>query len=114
VIEHLLKLGGPNIGVNIDTAWCMQIGPWGGDPVQWVRERFKGRVYGVHYKDFVFDRRGKWEDVVVGTGNLDLPAFVRALEETGFDGMAVIEYEANPENPVAALTECVNRMRAAK
>ncbi|HLL88792.1 MAG TPA: sugar phosphate isomerase/epimerase, partial [Tepidisphaeraceae bacterium] len=94
VIEHLLKVGGPNIGVNIDTAWCMQIGPQQGDPVKWVRERFKGRVFGVHYKDFVFDRRAKWQDVVVGTGNLDLPAFVRALEETGFDGMAVIEYEA--------------------
>jgi len=41
-----------------------------------------------------------------------LPAFVAALEETGFDGMAVIEYEADPENPVPALTDCVNQMRA--
>ncbi len=112
VIRHLLDLGGPRIGVNIDTAWCMQIGPHQGDPVKWVRETFKGRIYGVHYKDFVFDRRGRWSDVVVGTGNLDLPAFVRALEETNFDGMAVIEYEADPENPVPALTECVNKMRA--
>lgn len=111
VIAHLLKLGGEPIGVNIDTAWCMQIGPQG-DPVQWVRERFPGRVYGVHYKDFVFDRRGKWSDVVVGTGNLDLPSFVQALEDTGFNGMAVIEYEADPDNPVPALTECVNKMRA--
>jgi sugar phosphate isomerase/epimerase len=112
VLEHLMKLGGKNIGLNIDTAWCMQIGPHGGDPIKWVREKFKGRVYGVHYKDFTFDRRGMWTDVVVGTGNLDLPAFVKALEETGFDGMAVIEYEADPENPVPALTDCVKRMRA--
>lgn len=112
VIAHLLKLGGPRIGVNIDTAWCMQIGPYAGDPVKWVTEKFRGRIYGVHYKDFVFDRRGQWEDVVVGTGNLNLPAFVSALNETGFDGMAVIEYEANPDNPVPALTECVNKMRS--
>lgn len=111
VIRHLLDLGGERIGVNIDTAWCMQIGPHHGKPSQWVRERFAGRVYGVHYKDFVFDRNGQWNDVVVGTGNLDLPDFVKALEETGFDGMAVIEYEANPENPVPALTECVRKMR---
>jgi len=111
VIRHLLDLGGERIVVNIDTAWCMQIGPHHGKPSQWVRERFAGRVYGVHYKDFVFDRNGQWNDVVVGTGNLDLPDFVKALEETGFDGMAVIEYEANPENPVPALTECVRKMR---
>jgi sugar phosphate isomerase/epimerase len=111
VLEYLMKLGGPMIGLNIDTAWCMQIGP-NGNPVNWVREKFKGKIFGVHYKDFVFDKRAQWTDVVVGTGNLDLPEFVKALEETGFDGMAVIEYEADAENPVPALTNCVNKMRA--
>jgi sugar phosphate isomerase/epimerase len=111
VLEHLMKLGGPMIGLNIDTAWCMQIGP-NGNPIHWVREKFKGKVFGVHYKDFLFDKRAQWTDVVVGTGNLDLPEFVKALEETGFDGMAVIEYEADVENPVPALTNCVNKMRA--
>jgi len=111
VLEHLVKLGGPKIGINLDTAWCMQLGPYG-NPVEWVREKFKGKIFGVHYKDFVFDRRGQWSDTVVGEGNLDLPAFVAALEETGFDGMAVMEYEADPENPVPALTECVQKMRA--
>ncbi|MDA3961872.1 MAG: sugar phosphate isomerase/epimerase [Planctomycetota bacterium] len=112
VIDHLLKIGGPRIGVNIDTAWCMQIGPRQGQPVEWVK-RFGERVYGVHYKDFVFDKSAKWEDVIVGTGNLDLPAFIAALEEIGFDGYPVIEYEANPENPVPALKECVSSMRSA-
>lgn len=111
VIEHVLAIGGPRIGLNIDTAWCMQIGPRAGRPVEWVR-RFAGRIYGVHYKDFVFESNGQWRDVVVGTGNLDLPGFVEALEASGFDGMAVIEYEADVENPVPALTECVNQMRS--
>ena len=48
---------------------------------------------------------------VVGTGNLELKAFVDELEKGGFDGMAVIEYEADPENPVPALKECVENMR---
>lgn len=111
VIEHILKLGGPRIGLCIDTAWCLQIGPWQGKPVEWV-ERFGKQLYGVHYKDFVFDRAGMWSDVVVGTGNLDLPAFVDALKKANFDGFTVIEYEADIENPVPALTECVNKMRS--
>jgi sugar phosphate isomerase/epimerase len=110
VISHLIKIGGKNIGLNIDTAWCMQIGPRQGDPVKWV-EQYKGQIFGVHYKDFTFDRNAMWNDVVVGTGNLDLPAFVKALEEANFDGMAVIEYEADADNPVPALTKCVNKMR---
>lgn len=111
VLAHLLKLGGDRIGVCIDTAWAMQIGPRQGNPVNWV-EKFKGRIYGIHYKDFTFERNGAWKDVVVGTGNLDLPAFVKALNDSGFDGMAVIEYEADPQNPVPALKECVNKMRS--
>jgi sugar phosphate isomerase/epimerase len=110
VLRHLLELGQPQIGLNIDTAWCMQIGPDQGNPVKWA-EDFKGQIYGVHYKDFVFDKNAQWNDVVVGTGNLDLPAFTKKLDEHGFDGMAVIEYEADVENPVPALTRCVQTMR---
>ena len=110
-LQYLLDLGGPRIGVNIDTAWCMQLGPHHGKPVEWAK-RYAGRTYGIHYKDFVFAKNAMWTDVVVGTGNLDLPAFVKALEDNGFAGFAVIEYEADPENPVPALTECVQKMRA--
>ncbi|HEY5792262.1 MAG TPA: sugar phosphate isomerase/epimerase [Chthoniobacterales bacterium] len=110
VIRHLLGLGGPEIGVFIDTAWVLQIGPWRGNPVEWARE-FAGQITGVHYKDFVFDRRGQWKDVIVGQGNLDLPAFVRALDEGGFEGIAIVEYEGDVENPEPALQACVEAMR---
>jgi sugar phosphate isomerase/epimerase len=112
VLDYLVKLGAPQIGVWIDTAWCLQIGPWQGKPLEWVK-RYSGHIYGVHYKDFTFDRAGMWTDVVVGTGNLDLPAFIAALEADGFNGAAVIEYEADVENPVPALTKCVQAMRKA-
>jgi sugar phosphate isomerase/epimerase len=111
VIEHLMALGGPAIGLNLDTAWCMQIGPRRGDPVEWVR-KFADRLYGLHYKDFTFAPDGSWTDVVVGTGNLDLPALVAAVDEVGFDGYAVIEYEGDVENPVPALAKCVEAMRS--
>jgi sugar phosphate isomerase/epimerase len=109
-LKYLLSLGSPEIGVCIDTAWAMQIGPRHGNPVDWARNQFPGQVYGVHYKDFVFERNGAWRDVVVGSGNLDLPAFNAALRDTGFDGMAVIEYEADVENPAPALSCCVQAM----
>lgn len=110
VLDYLIKIGSPQIGINIDTAWCMQIGPHLGKPVEWVK-RFAGHIYGLHYKDFTFDRNGQWHDTIVGEGNLDLPEFVKALDEANFDGMAVIEYEADPENPTPALKRCVEAMR---
>jgi sugar phosphate isomerase/epimerase len=110
VLDYLLALGGPEIGLCIDTAWAMQIGPQHGKPVEWVK-RYAGRIYGVHFKDFIFEKNGQWVDTVVGTGNLDLPAFTQALVNDGFSGMAVIEYEADVENPDPALKHCVESMR---
>jgi len=112
VLDHLIKLGSPQIGLCIDTAWCMQIGPGPGNPVEWAK-RYAGHIYGVHYKDFTFGRDAQWTDTVVGQGNLNLAAFVQALESNGFDGMAVIEYEADAQNPVPALKNCVKAMRSA-
>jgi sugar phosphate isomerase/epimerase len=112
VIEHLLSLGSPEVGLCLDTAWVLQIGPHGGNPVEWVR-KFPKSIYGLHYKDYVFGRDASWSDVVVGEGNLDLPGLLKALDDTGFDGMAVLEYEADIENPVPALRRCVESMRRA-
>lgn len=111
VLRYLIDLGAPEVGLCIDTAWAMQIGPRAGDPVKWAKD-FAGHIHGVHFKDFVFGRDGMWEDVIVGTGNLDLPAFVDALHAGGFSGMAVIEYEADVTAPDAALKACVESMRA--
>jgi hypothetical protein len=61
------------------------IGPRAGNPAGWV-QKFPQSIYGLHLKDFVFGRDGAWQDVVVGEGNLDLPALLAALDEAGFDG----------------------------
>ena len=112
VLDHLIKLGSPQIGLCIDTAWCIQIGPHLGKPLEWVK-RYAGHIYGIHYKDFTFEPNAQWVDTVVGEGNLDLPAFIQALDANRFDGMAVIEYEADVKNPVPALKNCVKAMRSA-
>ena len=113
VLAHLIKLGGPEIGIVIDTAWAMQIGPTHGNPLKWV-ERFAGRITGVHLKDFAFNRDGSWTETVVGDGNLRLTEFFAALTAADFKGFAVLEYEADPEDPSPALARGVASARAAQ
>ncbi len=107
VIDHVLQLGGPYVGLNIDTAWCMQAA---GNPVEWAKKWSK-QLYGIHYKDFVFDRAGKWKETVVGEGNLPLKDLVKQLEDQQFNGFAVIEYEEDPQDPSAAIKRGVEKIR---
>jgi sugar phosphate isomerase/epimerase len=90
-------------GLCLDTAWLLDAG---GDPLEAV-ERYGDRIYGVHLKDFVFDDDGKPEDVILGTGGLDLPAFMKRLEDIGFNGYLSIEYEGDADNPLPKVKECV-------
>ncbi len=93
----------PRIGLNLDTAWALDSRE---NPIEMVEE-FGSRLHLVHIKDFVFDPDRTPRDVVVGTGNLSLPAFDAALSKVGFDGEAILEYEGDVDNPVPALAECV-------
>jgi len=105
-LRHVFNTSSPRIGLMLDTAWALHAHE---DPVK-MAETFGDRLYGVHLKDFVFDRAGKHEDVVVGTGNLDLKALSAVLKDTGFSGLNILEYEGDVENPVPALVECVERI----
>jgi sugar phosphate isomerase/epimerase len=107
-LRKVFSMTGERIGLCLDTAWALQAGC---DPLQFAEE-FGSRLYGIHIKDFVFDRAGKGEDVVVGTGNLDLPKLFGILESQKYSGYAVLEYEGDVENPVPAITECVAAVRA--
>jgi sugar phosphate isomerase/epimerase len=99
---------GNRVGLSLDTAWALDSRE---DPVAMVRA-FGNRVKIVHLKDFVFDRARKPEDVVVGTGNLDLAALRSALTDAGFSGESIIEYEGDVEDPVPALKSCAQKIRS--
>lgn len=108
-VEALGKLfakSSPNVGLCLDTAWMLDSGE---DPVA-VAEKFKERLYGLHIKDFVFDRAGKPEDVVVGTGNLNLEKLASFLSKINFGGYITLEYEGDKDNPVPALKKCVEKL----
>ena len=89
-------LNQPNVGVNFDPANMLLYGK--GDPVQavrvlgpWIRQ--------VHIKDAVRTQTpGKWgNEVAVGAGEVDWPAFFAILKDMNFNGDFVIEREAGGE-----------------
>lgn len=107
MLEHVFNQTSDRIGLCLDTAWAIDSRE---DPVEMVR-RFGDRLYGVHIKDFVYKPDRTPEDVVCGEGILDLPALVAALRDVDFAGYLVLEYEGDVENPVPALTRCVEAFR---
>ncbi|MEE3031671.1 MAG: sugar phosphate isomerase/epimerase, partial [Planctomycetota bacterium] len=48
-------------------------------------------------------------NVIIGTGHLDLVGMFRALKKTDFpaDGGLSLEYEANPQNPIDDMKQCL-------
>jgi sugar phosphate isomerase/epimerase len=108
ILNYLFNKTGPRIGLYLDTAWAIDARI---DPVK-TAEQFASRLHGVHVKDFVYDRNRHSEDVIIGTGILDLPKFMATLKKNNFSGPLVIEYEGDEKNPGPALSECVKKLHA--
>lgn len=108
-IARLFARTNKRIGLCLDTAWALDSRE---DPIAMV-EQFADRLYSVHIKDFIFDRAAKPQDVVVGTGNLDLPRFMQTLDQVRFTGAAILEYEGDIDDPVPALAKCVEALHTA-
>src|SRR6185503_10307078 len=91
--EFLVKLNRPNVGVNFDPANMILYDK--GDPVAALKTLGPWLTQ-CHLKDADRTRKpGTWGDeVVVGTGQVDWPAFFRALQELRFSGYCAIEREA--------------------
>jgi sugar phosphate isomerase/epimerase len=95
---------------------CADLGHYirsGEKPVDVIRA-LKGRLYGVHLKDFA-EMQDKTKGVILGSGHIDVPAVFAALAQVGFpaDGALSIEYEENKDNPLADLRECLRVAREA-
>ena len=87
--EHVSK---PNVGINFDPANMILYDK--GEPVESLKVLVR-HVKQCHIKDAVKTRQpGTWgQEVVVGTGEVDWPAFFTVLDEGGFDGYLAIERE---------------------
>jgi len=95
---------------------CADLGHFirsGENPVEVIR-LLKGRLYGIHLKDFA-EMQDKTKGVILGRGHIDVPAVFAALEQARFpaDGALSIEYEENPRDPLAEIRQCIEAARDA-
>ena len=93
---------------------CADLGHYirsGEKPVDVIRA-LKGRLYGIHLKDFA-EMQDKTKGVILGQGHIDVPAVFAALAQVGFpaDAALSIEYEENEKNPLADIRECLRIAR---
>ena len=88
---------------------CADLGHYirSGESATEVIRLLKGRLYGIHLKDFSA-MEDKAKGVILGKGHLDVPGVVDALVSVGFpaDGALSLEYEENPQDPIADITAC--------
>lgn len=93
---------------------CADLGHYirsGQDATEVIR-LLKGRLYGIHLKDFA-DMQDVSKGVVLGKGHLDVEGVFRALKAVDFpeNGAVSLEYEENPQDPIDDIRQC---MAAAK
>ena len=83
------------------------------DPVKAVHE-LGARVFGVHMKDEAKQEKQS-HNVVIGSGHLDVLGLFKGLKKVGFpaDGALSLEYEANPDNPIDDMKQCLAVAREA-
>ncbi len=88
------EVGCANLGVNFDPANMILYGI--GEPIEAVG-LLKERIIHVHMKDATWSKKPRedWgEEVVLGTGEADIPRIVSKLRAQGYAGALAIEREA--------------------
>ena len=91
---------------------CADTGHWatsGLKPLDCVK-LLKGRIISAHLKDRAEIGR-QMPDVVYGTGVSDIKDILKELKRQKFQGNISIEYEANWDNSVPDVAQCVGYVR---
>jgi len=104
-IAAVIKDHHPKIGCCVDTGHFLRSRE---DPVRAV-EVFGNRVFGVHLKDV----KDAEKFTVLGKGDLRTVDLFKALAKIHYPYCLAIEYEENPENPVADIRECLAAAKTA-
>ena len=78
------------------------------NPVQAI-ELLGKRVYGVHLKDV----KDATRFTILGQGDLDTVGVLKALKALKYNQLVSLEYEENPQNPMADIEACLAAVRAA-
>jgi inosose dehydratase len=105
VWEHVKDLD-PRIGICLDIGHDTRNGK---DPVEDLK-KYHTRVFDIHIKDVTGASKLGYS-VEIGRGIIDIPAFVRALREVGYDGMCSLEHERNMNDPLQGIAESLGYFR---
>jgi len=77
------------------------------DPIGALKE-LEGRIVSLHFKDIASTgEENTYEDVVWGTGVLNVKSMLQELKRQNFKGYFTIEYEANWENNIPEIKESI-------
>jgi len=106
-LEWVFAKSTPRIGLCLDTAWAMDAMQ---DPVEMI-DKFADRLYNVHFKDFTWNRDRSFNDEIVGDGCLDLKLLLKTMKKIDFNGIAILEHFSKAENPIPALSACVENIK---
>lgn len=95
-LELADRTDSPWLGLNFDIGHAFCVGE---DPVDWV-PRMAAHTRHYHIEDIAADRRHA--HLVPGRGAIDLPATLRAIEATGYQGWVTVELYPYIDDPDAA------------
>ncbi len=111
LVQLLQKLNRPNVGVNFDPANMILYAK--GNPIEALRT-LGSFIRSLHIKDAKQTKvPGTWgEEAIVGTGEVDWPAFFATLRELKYTGNFSIEREWGNQRvaDICAAKEVVNRL----
>ncbi|MGN0234044.1 MAG: sugar phosphate isomerase/epimerase family protein [Bacteroidaceae bacterium] len=94
-----------------DLGSCSDVGHWNREGLQQLDclRMLDKRIITLHFKDIAPKQEGRQgqEDVIWGTGCLDVKGMLGVLKELGFKGYFAIEYENNWYNSVPDIVKCI-------
>ncbi len=96
----------PRIGLCIDIGHAARLGL---DPSV-EAERFASRLLDIHIKD-VSAATAEGGTVEIGRGVIDIPRFLRTLVKLDYRGVAALEYEKDPDDPLPGAAESIGYVR---
>ena len=71
---------------------------------------YKDRTFDIHFKD-VTAATPQGRECICGRGVLDIPGYLQALIDIGYDRVVSFEYEADANDPLPGLAESVGYVR---
>lgn len=105
VMEKVKDLD-PRIGLCMDIGHTVRIGE---DPSEKAR-KYADRLYDVHIKD-VNKATSEGTPVEIGRGLIDIPKFLRTLQDIQYQSIVGFEYEKDGKDPLAGLAESVGYVK---